>query len=77
MDHFFINNQTKNNQMDTADLAFTEIENAIKLSAYQGKKEPKLLPIGVCYNCEAEVTKNKLFCDNYCADDYDKYVKTK
>lgn len=29
-----------------------------------------LLPTGVCYNCETEVPRPKLFCDRECADEY-------
>lgn len=29
-----------------------------------------LLPTGVCYNCESEVPRPKLFCDRECADEY-------
>lgn len=31
-----------------------------------------LLPTGTCHYCDSLVNSNQLFCDKYCAEDYEK-----
>lgn len=39
---------------------------------------PKLVPVGLCYFCEAPLTlANALFCDQDCAKDWDRVQKLK
>ena len=56
--------------MDEADLAEVERENALAIAMRQRKEAPALRPKGVCHFCDEAVDGERLFCDNYCADDH-------
>lgn len=40
----------------------------------KNKMSRSLVPVGTCHYCDTEVNSNQLFCDHYCAEDYEKEV---
>lgn len=56
--------------MDLADLAQKETDGFIQESANKRRESDRLLPIGVCYNCDEHITDGKVFCSAECAEDY-------
>jgi hypothetical protein len=57
---------------DDVDIANQVAEEMIRESIANRKQEKKLPRIGVCHNCGEPVSEKQLFCDNYCAEDYEK-----
>lgn len=39
--------------------------------------QSRILPVGVCHNCDEPVLAGRLFCDCYCREDYEQRVKQK
>lgn len=56
--------------MDDADRAAIEIENSLAAAILQRKAAPALRAKGKCHFCNETVDGERLFCDNYCADDH-------
>lgn len=66
---------------DIADIADEINEIHLAASLAQVRKSSIILrPKGHCHYCEEELdptSKNKLFCDVHCRDDYDYYIARK
>jgi hypothetical protein len=59
---------------DEADIAQVAIE--MQLAAARLRRKPTLLAVQRCYNCDADLEGDALFCDRDCRDDYEKRRRT-
>jgi hypothetical protein len=57
---------------DDADRAQEQIEAELVHARSAAQTKLKLLPIGRCYNCDEALRGRQLFCDQECAEDFEK-----
>lgn len=59
----------------TGDRLDAEIEFARRQLAHRAKRE--LVPLGLCYNCDEQLTDKRLFCDADCRKDWERFNATR
>ena len=57
---------------DDADRAQEQIEAELAHARSAAQTRLKLLPIGHCHNCDEPLRAAQLFCDQECAEDFEK-----
>ena len=57
---------------DDADRAQDQIEAELAHARSAAQTKLKLLPMGQCHNCDEPLRGEKLFCDQECAEDFEK-----
>lgn len=57
--------------MDDADRAEERIENTIADGIAECRRAPSLIAVGFCHYCGDPVAPGRLFCDIYCARDWE------
>jgi len=58
---------------DEADRARLEIESELAHARRAAQPTLRLMPIGYCHNCEEQLVRaGRLFCDQECAQDFEK-----
>ena len=60
---------------DEADMAHELEQLALNCALEQRKGGGRLIPKGLCYNCEEPLPAEKIFCDKACADDWERRQK--
>lgn len=64
---------------DEADVAFETSQASLNQALHYRKTEQKITHTGYCHNpsCCLDVEPPKLFCDNVCAGEYERFQKRK
>lgn len=61
--------------MDDVDMTSDRMAQEIEFSRQQLARSTRrqLIPSGLCYNCDEEVTEKQLFCDGDCRKDWERF----